>query len=58
MKKLAIARKDPGIDNGDGARGYQVIGDNVTEGKEIGMKRSTGTDPSWTTILGHHRMSA
>ncbi len=32
-EKLAIARKDPGIDNGDGARGYQVIGDNVTEGK-------------------------
>lgn len=32
-EKARLARKEVGLDNGDGARGYQTIGDNVTEGK-------------------------
>ncbi|KAK0514894.1 hypothetical protein JMJ35_002273 [Cladonia borealis] len=32
-QKQTLLRRDVGIGNGDGARGYQVIGDNVTEGK-------------------------
>jgi len=31
--KDRIKRRDVGTNNGDGARGYQTIGDNVTEGK-------------------------
>ena len=31
--KNQIARKDVGVEDGDGARGYQVIGDNITEGR-------------------------
>ncbi|KAK5257354.1 hypothetical protein BJ546DRAFT_976279 [Cryomyces antarcticus] len=31
--KVAIARKNPGDGNGDGARGHQRIGDNVTGGR-------------------------
>ena len=33
-EKSRIKRKGVGEDDGDGARGYQVIGDNVTEGKK------------------------
>ncbi|EPS35105.1 hypothetical protein H072_11490 [Dactylellina haptotyla CBS 200.50] len=32
-EKAVIARKDAGVDDGDGARGYQKIGENVTLGK-------------------------
>ena len=32
-EKLEIRRQDAGVQLGDGARGYQVIGDNVTQGK-------------------------
>ncbi len=33
MEKEKIKRRNVGEGNGDGARGYQVIGENVTEGK-------------------------
>lgn len=32
-EKEKLKRRDVGVGNGDGARGYQVIGDNVTQGK-------------------------
>ena len=32
-EKRKIIRQDAGVGNGDGARGYQVVGDNVTEGR-------------------------
>jgi isopenicillin N synthase-like dioxygenase len=32
-EKSILRRRDPGIGLGDGARGYQVMGENVTEGK-------------------------
>jgi len=32
-EKDRLKRKGVGVDGGDGARGYQIIGDNVTEGK-------------------------
>lgn len=32
-EKARIKRRDAGVEKGDGARGYQVIGDNITEGK-------------------------
>ena len=32
-KKSSIAREDPGVGKGDGARGYQKVGENVTQGK-------------------------
>ncbi|KAL6714477.1 hypothetical protein ACLMJK_007901 [Lecanora helva] len=32
-EKERIKRRDVGVGDGDGARGYQVVGDNITEGK-------------------------
>ena len=33
LEKAAIARREPGDEYGDGARGYQRLGENITQGK-------------------------
>src|SRR5271156_1389390 len=60
-EKQKIALKPVGVDDGDGARGYQTIGENITQGKHdwhegLDLYRPlTFREPPYTPTLGVNR---
>lgn len=59
--KAAIQRNDPGVEMGDGARGYQKIGENVTKGRrdwheaiDIYAEHPGNTVPPFKLLRGHN----
>jgi isopenicillin N synthase-like dioxygenase len=59
-EKMSIARKNPGVENGDGARGWQRVGENVTQGRrdwheglDLYQEDNHG-EPPYDTLMGRN----